>query len=88
MFATAFGRVGASVLLVGTLVGSAPAADEAAVRAEIAGLLEIGWDTSPKARAATNEQYAKVKRLAGDSPVALRASLVDVRGWEPQRCRR
>jgi hypothetical protein len=76
MFATAIGRAGASLLLMGVLVGSAAAADEAAVRAEIARLLEVGWGTTPKDRTATNEQYAKVKRLAGESPVALRASLV------------
>jgi hypothetical protein len=76
MFATAIGRFGASVLLIFALVGGASAADEAAVRAEIAKLLEVGWDATPNGRTEAKEQYAKVKRLAGDSPVALRASLV------------
>jgi hypothetical protein len=42
--------------------------------AAIAKLLEVGWSITPQARAAADQQYQEVARLAGNDPRALEAS--------------
>lgn len=70
-------RALAAVLVVAALTGrlaaAAPEADELA--GAIGRLLEVGWSTSPKARAATDEADQALQRVAGDDLRALKA------GW-------
>jgi hypothetical protein len=62
-----------AVALAGRLAAQDPAADERATA--IGRLLEVGWSTSPKARAAADAAYEELQRVAGDDLRVLKA------GW-------
>jgi DNA repair exonuclease SbcCD ATPase subunit len=74
MFARMLWSVIASIPL---LLNSLPAAGaDAAARDAIAKLLEVGWSVTPQARAAADEQYDELARVAPGDRRALAASLL------------
>jgi hypothetical protein len=52
------------------------AAQENPAKAAVVKLLAIGWETTPQARVAADEQYQVLRQHAGDHPIALSASLL------------
>lgn len=52
------------------------AADDAAEREAIAKLLDVGWKTTPSARAAADVQFDAIQRQVGATPLALEAALL------------
>lgn len=64
---------GVVLLCTGGLLAPAHA-DEAEAAAAIAKLLEVGWNTTPQARLATNAQYVEVLKVAGSDPRTPRAA--------------
>jgi hypothetical protein len=50
--------------------------DDAAEREAVVKLLQVGWKTTPSARAAADVQYDAIRRLGGPTPAAMEASLL------------